>query len=135
MQLVKKFYQLPFSFFIVCGLIIVGGLTQVGINGTNLGFGFQITNIRDVNPQSNQDTTIHLQGKVTAIVPLLEQKVYQLQDSTGKIWVLTEQTNLQISDQVMIKGTIRYESIPLAGQEFGEVYIYEQQQLERIPVE
>jgi len=63
----------------------------------------------------------------------LEQWAYQLQDSTGTIWVLTNQAGLQLEDKVLIKGNIHYQSIPLAGKRFWEVYVHEQEQLERTP--
>jgi len=57
---------------------------------------------------------------VAQLVP--QQWAYQLQDSTGTIWVLTNQAGLQLEDKVLIKGNIHYQSIPLAGKDFGEVY-------------
>lgn len=59
--------------------------------------------------------------------------MYQLQDSTGTIWVLTNKADLRLEDQILIQGKVRYHSIPIEGKDFGEVYVEEQQQLERIP--
>ena len=78
---------------------------------------------------------VYLQGKVVKQVPLVERQVYQLQDSTGIIWVLTNQTNIQQGEQILVEGKLRYESIPLAGKDFGELYIEEQEQLKRIPAQ
>jgi hypothetical protein len=126
----KNFYLLPFYFFLLGGLFSCGSLPESSMNAINLKVGVDISKIRDVRPELD---TVYLQGKVVKLVPLLERQVYQLQDSTGSIWVLTNQTSLQLEDKVLIKGNIRYRSIPLAGKDFGEVYVEEQKQLERIP--
>lgn len=110
----------PVSFFLLCGLI---GCTNLS--------GVNVSNIRDVEPQRDKDTTVYLQGKVANLIPLVEGQVYQLQDTSGTIWVLTTQTDLQPGNEVLLKGKVRYKSIPLAGKDFGEVYIEEQEQLER----
>jgi hypothetical protein len=51
--------------------------------------------------------------------------VYQLQDQTGKIWVLTTDASLEPGERLLVKGKVRFESIPIAGQELGEAYIEE----------
>lgn len=129
---IKNFYLLPFYFFLLGGLLSCGSLPQSSMNAINLRSGVATTNIRDIKPQDFK-ATVYLQGKVAQLVPLLEQWAYQLQDSTGTIWVLTNQAGLQLEDKVLIKGNIHYQSIPLAGKDFGEVYVHEQEQLERTP--
>ena len=121
-----------FYLFLLGGLLGCGKLPQSGMNAINFRPGVDVTNIRDIKPRDN-DATLYLQGKVASQVPLLERRVYQLQDLTGTIWVSTNQSDLWPGDQVLVKGKLRYQSIPLAGKDFGEVYIEEQQQLERIP--
>jgi hypothetical protein len=84
--------------------------------------------VRD-HPQRNWLTeTVRLQGKVGARAPLLQGQVYELQDQTGKVWVLSPMTNLKTGDSIMIQGRVRYEAIEIAGQNLGEVYIEEQRQ-------
>lgn len=157
MQQAKKFYLIPvlhasfagsklhrkltrytliwgtFYFFLLGGLSSCGSLPQSSLNVINPELGVKVTNIRDLKPQQNNGAIVHLTGKVAKQVPLLERRVYQLQDSTGTIWVLTNQTTPQPGDRVLIKTQVRYQSIPLAGKEFGEVYVEEQEQLDRIP--
>ena len=131
MQQAKNFYLLPFYFFLLGVLLSCGRLTQYGMNDINSGLGINVTNIHDLSPQP-QEATVYLKGKVTQIVPLLKQRAYQLQDSTGTIWVLTNQTGIQPGEQVLIKGTIRYQHILQAGKDSGEAYV-EEQQLEHVP--
>lgn len=120
MQQVKHSYLLP-CFFVLAGLLSCSALSQAGLE--------RITNIRDLKPQDNK-AIVYLQGKVVRQVPLIGQRVYQLQD-TSTIWVLTNQTTPISGDQVLIKAQVVYQSIPLAGKEFGEVYVIQQEQLER----
>lgn len=121
-----------FYLFLLGGLLGCGKLPQSGMNAINFRPGVDVTNIRDIKPRDNE-ATLYLQGKVASQVPLLERRVYQLQDLTGTIWVSTNQSDLWPGDRVLVKGKLRYQSIPLAGKDFGEFYVEEQQQLERIP--
>jgi uncharacterized protein YdeI (BOF family) len=77
------------------------------------------------------DMTVHLQGEVVQQVPLLNGRIYQLQDDSGSIWVVSTVTELMPGDQVVIQGIVRYESIPLGAQDFSELYIEEVEQLDR----
>lgn len=133
MQQVKNLYLIPLYFFLLAGLISCGSLPQSSLNAINLGPGADVTNIRDIKPARDNEATVYLRGKVAKQVPLVDWWVYQLQDETGTIWVLTNQTGIQQGDEVVVKGKVRYQSIPLVGKDFGEVYVEEQQQIERIP--
>ena len=66
-----------------------------------------------------------MQGKVEKIAPLIQKKAYQINDSTGKIWVITNQGNFQVGEEVVLKGNVQYKSVPLAGKEYGEIYLEE----------
>lgn len=72
------------------------------------------------------DCVVRLRGIVGDRVPLIEAQVYQLQDRTDTIWVLTDNTTLQSGAVVYIKGTVRFQSVPVDGEERGEFYIEEQ---------
>lgn len=128
----KRFYITPFYFFLIGGLFCVS-LVQFGFSSIDFVSGTNVINIRDIKPKLDNDATVYLQGKVTHRVPLLDWQMYQLQDASGKIWVLTNQKDLQLYDKVLIKGNVRYQSIPLAGKDLGEVYVQEQQQIEHTP--
>jgi len=79
------------------------------MNAINLRSGVATTNIRDIKPQDFK-ATVYLQGKVAQLVPLLDGRINC--NSTGTIWVLTNQAGLQLEDKVLIKGNIHYQSIP-----------------------
>lgn len=102
---------------------------QLGMLGLAIGVtGCGVTTVRSVhdNPQRNWfNSTVKLEGRVIDRVPLLDAAVYQLQDETGKIWILTTQSSLKPGERLLVKGKVRFESIPIAGQERGEAYIEE----------
>ncbi|MEL6930029.1 MAG: hypothetical protein AAFO95_15510 [Cyanobacteria bacterium J06600_6] len=72
--------------------------------------------------------TISLQGKVVHVAPFLGNSAYQLEDSTGKIWVVTTQDPPQLARQVEIKGKIKYQSLPFDDRELGDFYLVELEQ-------
>lgn len=94
----------------------------------------RVTTVQDVqaHPQRNWFTsTVYLRGTVSDRAPLIGGQVYQLQDSSGKIWVLTNQTNLKVGDRIWIKGRVHYRHISIAEQDLGEAYIEQSQLLEK----
>jgi uncharacterized protein YdeI (BOF family) len=128
------------TLYLSCSLLGIGilllGLSGCGnvsqFYGINT-IGSNVTPIGEIKPEQDK-ATVYLRGTVANVVPLLQQRAYQIKDATGKIWVVTNQKNpVQVQDVVKIKGILRYESIPIGGGEFGEVYVEEQQQLERRP--
>ena len=84
-----------------------------------------LTSIREIKAK-HEPATVSLQGKVINVVPLIQQQVYQVQDSTETIWVLTHRSNLRVEDQVSVEGKTRYQSISIGGKDVGEVYVEEE---------
>jgi hypothetical protein len=64
------------------------------------------TKIRDLAPQP-EGRTVVVQGKVTAIAPLIRQSLYEVQDESGSIWVLTNSRAPQRHAQIKIHGVVR----------------------------
>ncbi|WP_193197734.1 hypothetical protein [Nostoc sp. MG11] len=119
-------YRLGLICFSVIGLYSCG-MTSSGSSGIlPLKNGTNVTPIREIKPKQNNQAIVYIQGKVEKQAPLMKQQAYQINDSTGKIWVVTNQTGLEQGAQVVIKGKVRYQSIPLAGKELGEVYLEEE---------
>ena len=134
MQTGKKFSLVAIYLVLAGGLSSCGGLPPSTMNSINLSLGVDVANIRDIKPVQEKEASVYLRGKVIRQVPLVGWWMYQLQDSTGSIWVLTKKNDLQLKDRVLIKGKVHYQSIPIAGKDFGEVYVEEQQQLEQMSV-
>lgn len=79
-------------------------------------------------PDKKVGKTFYLQGKVVHQAPFLGNSAYQLEDSTGKIWVVTTQNPPQLDRQIQIKGKIQYQSLPFADRELGDFYLVELEQ-------
>jgi hypothetical protein len=108
----------------------------IALAGTVLGyFSFAladpaITDIGKVNPESGE-SNIYLKGKVTAHAPLLSGGAYQLEDKTGKVWVLTNEKLPQQGTEIAIEGRVKYQDISIGQQNMGELYIVQVQQIDR----
>lgn len=74
--------------------------------------------------------TVNLTGKVIHIAPFVSNAAYQLEDRTGKVWVVTEYNLPELGQKINIKGKIEYQSLPFAEQELGDFYVVELEQLE-----
>jgi len=124
----KMFYFIPC--FLLFGVGIVSCSGSLGIGGINISqFGVNVTKISDL--KESKEGMVYLQGQVANRAPFLEAGAYKLQDATGAIWVITNQTVPNVGDEVLIKGQLQFQSIPVSGQELGEVYVQQEQQLER----
>lgn len=85
-------------------------------------FDFSTAKISDLQKQKT-DFTVHLQGKIGAQAPLAGLSAYELQDATGKIWVVTKSALPAPGTEVKVVGKVRYQRILLNGQDQGSVYI------------
>lgn len=122
----KVVYLLLFSF-----VLFGAGLVGCSTSGF-LGIGGNVTKIGNIQQnQNNGNSTVYLQGEVTTRAPFLGSGAYKLKDASGTIWVIANQTLPNVGDQVLIKGQLQFQSIPVAGQELGEVYVQQEQQLKR----
>ena len=121
-------------------LLLVGiltGCSQSGItlsnrenidtlsNRENIDF----TAIEELQQSERGDKIIYLRGKVSSRASFLDSGAYYLQDTTGQIWVLTEESLPQEGDKVVVQGEVKYQSIPIDEQNMGEVYVREIKQL------
>ena len=117
----RLFYQ-GLCCSVITGLYACNNQANSGINLENFNIGANVTQIQKIS-RKDDNTTIYIQGKVEKTAPLIKKKAYQISDSTGKIWVITNQRNLGIGEQVIFKGNVKYKSIPLDGKEYGEIYL------------
>ncbi|NEP01460.1 MAG: hypothetical protein F6K58_22945 [Symploca sp. SIO2E9] len=103
----------------------------LGIGGIKLGeLSVNVTTISEIQENQKAEGIIYLEGQVANQAPFLATGAYELQDPTGSIWVITNHTLPEIDDEILIQGQLKFQSIPLGGKDFGEVYIQEQQRLE-----
>lgn len=99
-------------------------LLLLGLTGCNF---FATTPIDRLTPQL-AGKVISIRGKTTARAPFLDRGAYQLENQNGQIWVMSDRALPAIGTTIKVKGRVEYQSIPLDGREFGEIYL---QELER----
>ncbi|MEP0796826.1 hypothetical protein NDI44_20130 [Trichocoleus sp. DQ-A3] len=114
------------------GLFGCGHVAQSGLGLFN-NRSVPITSISDLQQSYEGNPTVYLEGKVASQAPFVGSGAYELRDATGKIWVFTSQSLPDRGDEVLIKGKVQYQSIPFAGKDLGEVFLQQQEQLERKP--
>ncbi len=123
----KMFYFIPCFFLFGVGIVSCSG--SLGVGGINISqFGVNVTKISDL--KQSKEAKVYLQGQVATRAPFLEAGAYKLQDATGTIWVITNQVP-NVGDEVLIKGQLQFQSVLVNGQELGEVYLQQEEQLER----
>lgn len=119
--MIKNLNLLGLSLFLFISLTSCSkfNLLSMGTNSVN------VTPIAEVKKQP-KDTMLYIQGEIEKQVPLLlSHHAYEIKDATGKIWVVTNQTNLQVGQEAVIKGKIKYMEIPSVGTNYHEAYIKE----------
>ncbi|XHU95847.1 MAG: DNA-binding protein [cyanobacterium endosymbiont of Rhopalodia gibba] len=77
-----------------------------------------------------QEAFYYIKGTVVDHAPFMDNGSYKLQDDTGTVWVLTNGTLPKAGDSITIKGRVEYQPISIGGQDLGELYILEVEQLE-----
>jgi hypothetical protein len=121
----------------------LGSCTEVS---SKVGIPINVTPISQIVKNPKVGSSVNIKGTVTQQAPFLKGGAYQIKDETGKIWVMRDSHQESLGDlpveslrerplpnpgdSLTIKGIVQYESIPIGKQEFGEVYLDEQKQLE-----
>lgn len=88
-----------------------------------------LISINQISPKQ-VGKTVYLTGKVVHLAPFVDNAAYQIEDTTGKVWVVTTLSPPKLGQQISIKGKIEYQSLAFAEQELGDLYIVELEQLE-----
>lgn len=73
--------------------------------------------------------SIQIQGKVSQSAPFVDGGAYQIQDPTGKIWVITDQKLPTNGVEILVEGQLNFHDLSLGTNDFGEFFITEQQVL------
>ena len=121
-----------------CALLLISGLgactslTDADVpileDAMTLPAGSQVHRIDSIealrlDPQSNQ--AVELVGTVRQRVPLLEGWIYELEDETGQIWVLTQASNPTVGETAQVRGIVQYEQILIEDVDISEYYLEE----------
>ena len=73
------------------------------------------TAIASLSHPAGQPTPVAVRGTVGNLVPIVEGTVYELQDETGKVWVLTRQSPPKAGEVVVVVGQVRSKAISVPG--------------------
>lgn len=135
----KLVYLLPVQLTLLLLLSALGGCGRPGMtinSGKELvpvQFTPTLTNIADLQSSSLRGTGVYLRGKIGNRVPLLGGTVYELQDQTGRIWVMAQQAVPGQGDEVTIRGNLRQQSIQVDGKQESVPYIEQLEQVDHHP--
>lgn len=68
----------------------------------------QIVEIRD-NPSQYDERPVLVKGKVveTLSIPFIQKGMYQVDDNTGKIWIMSSQRLPARGDRVIVEGKVK----------------------------
>ncbi|MGB7087296.1 MAG: hypothetical protein WBD47_17190 [Phormidesmis sp.] len=73
------------------------------------------------------DETVTISGRVIRREPILAGWLYQIEDDTGELWVLSNQSNSAVepeADQIaIVEGIVRYEPIVVEEIDASELYL------------
>ncbi|MEL6815806.1 MAG: hypothetical protein AAFP03_13480 [Cyanobacteria bacterium J06598_3] len=69
--------------------------------------------------------SVSVEGRVVQTVGILEGSLYQVQDDTGSLWVLSDRTGPEVDQRVTVAGVVRYEAIVVGEIDAGDVYLEE----------
>ena len=73
------------------------------------------------------EQSITLAGSVTQRLVILNGWLYQVDDGTGQVWVLTQQAAPELGQEVYLKGVLRYEAIVINQADLGDYYVEEEE--------
>ena len=125
----SRFAKLILLLTLISGLYSCQTLTQ---STTQLQRRFRITKLANLSPKRKVGAKVYVEGTINSHAPFVGAAAYELQDSTGSVWVFTTETLPEIGDEILIRAKLEYESITLEelqGVDIGDVYL---QELERI---
>lgn len=71
------------------------------------------------------DKQVTIAGRVVQRAALLKGWLYEIQDETGSLWVLSDRSEPQIEAQVTVDGIVRFEPIVVGEIDAGSVYLEE----------
>ena len=82
-------------------------------------FRVQVSEIKR-RPQKYENKQVSVKGKVveTVGIPFVQKGVYQIDDGSGRIWVVSQKHRPSRSDKVSVKGVVKT-GFSISGHSFG----------------
>jgi hypothetical protein len=89
----------------------------------------QLIEINQIEQQKNRQRPIRVYGTVAKIVPLINSSAYQLKDSSGLIWIVTDNNLPQLGEQLTVEALPEYQEIMIDNENLSGFYLKEIQQI------
>ncbi len=124
------FSQLTLLLALMSGL---GGCENLSQSTTQLQRRLRTTPIAHLEQKRKVGAKVYVTGTVENQAPFVGAAAYQLQDSTGSVWVFTTNALPDMGEKILIQGKVEYESITLeemGGQDIGDIYLKELERIE-----
>ena len=84
------------------------------------------THISEINerPQQYKDKQVSVKGKVveTLSIPFVQKGLYQMDDGSGKIWVMSQERIPSRGEKVVVKGEVKT-GFTIGDRTFGAVIV------------
>ena len=114
--------------FALLALLVAGALTSSACAST------RTINQLLADPGRYRDDTVQLSGEVIDSYSLADRGAYQIDDGTGRLWVVSEHGVPRKSARVTVKGTVKSEierqrALALARETNGVTQVIDQLQL------
>ena len=81
--------------------------------------------IESVRQPQKVERSVSLTGSVIQRLAIVNGWLYQIDDGTGQVWILTENVAPAVGNYVEVSGVLRYESIPINDADLGDYYLEE----------
>lgn len=122
----------------VIAIILTIVISMAGCSMGETAFSMVQTNVQQLQTQE-VGNKVRVEGKVIKVAPFLQGGAYQIEDTTGKVWVYTNTKLPEEGQSVTVEGKITKDTINVEGQAFQETYIVQipedspQEPLELLP--
>ncbi|MEA5462229.1 hypothetical protein [Leptothoe sp. PORK10 BA2] len=73
------------------------------------------------------ERSVSLTGSVIQRLAILNGWLYQIDDGTGQLWIMTENVAPAVGNSVDVDGILRYEAIIINDADLGDYYLEEKQ--------
>lgn len=111
--------KLGFVTLLGCTAAIAGTTFAIKPELANrLGLGLTPIQAITTTPEQYRDQTVTLRGKVTNQIGILGTGAYEIQDNSGRVWVVTQAGLPTTETQVFVQGSPQ-EGLSIAGRSLG----------------
>ncbi len=85
----------------------------------------KVVAIADLADQLDRKQEVFIQGVVQQKAPFVGSGAYQVEDSTGTVWVLTTDSLPATGSDILLAGELNFHDLEIEQNNFGEIYLQE----------